>query len=81
VAEILERSRYRDEWKIIPYGEIRFMGDDLGSLLSLILPGSLLFGSFSKIISPGMRIGMDSGTGLEMMDKLITAKQASDLTL
>ena len=60
-----------------PYGEIRFIGDDLLPIKSY-LPGSLLFGSFSKIISPGMRMGWIVAP-LEVMDKLITAKQASDL--
>ena len=37
-----------------PYGDIRFMGDDILPIKSL-LPDSILFGTFSKIVSPGMR--------------------------
>lgn len=60
-----------------PYGEIRFMGKELPPVKSY-LPDSVLFGSFSKIISPGMRLGWMVAPG-EVMDKLIIAKQASDL--
>ncbi|EKF86053.1 PLP-dependent aminotransferase family protein [Methanobacterium formicicum] len=60
-----------------PYGEIRFMGDDIPPIKSH-LPDSILFGTFSKIVSPGMRMGWIVAPP-EVMDKLITAKQASDL--
>lgn len=60
-----------------PYGEIRFMGEDIPPIKSH-LPNSILFGTFSKIVSPGMRMGWIVAPP-EIMDKLITAKQASDL--
>ncbi len=60
-----------------PYGEIRFMGEDIPPIKSH-LPDSILFGTFSKIVSPGMRMGWIVAPP-EIMDKLITAKQASDL--
>lgn len=60
-----------------PYGEIRFMGDDLLPVKSY-LPSSLLSGSFSKIISPGMRLGWVVAPE-EVMEKLVITKQASDL--
>jgi len=60
-----------------PYGEIRFMGEDIPPIKSH-LPDSILFGTFSKIVSPGMRMGWIVAPP-EVMDKLITAKQASDL--
>lgn len=60
-----------------PYGDIRFMGDDILPIKSL-LPDSILFGTFSKIVSPGMRMGWIVAPS-EVMDKLITVKQASDL--
>ncbi len=60
-----------------PYGEIRFMGEDLLPIKSYI-NDSILFGTFSKIVSPGMRMGWIVAPP-EVMDKLITAKQASDL--
>jgi 2-aminoadipate transaminase len=60
-----------------PYGEIRFMGDDLPSIKSYV-NDSILFGTFSKIVSPGMRMGWIVAPP-EVMDNLVTAKQASDL--
>ncbi|WP_321422180.1 PLP-dependent aminotransferase family protein [uncultured Methanobacterium sp.] len=60
-----------------PYGEIRFMGEDIPPIKSHS-PDSILFGTFSKIVSPGMRMGWIVAP-LEVMDKLVTAKQASDL--
>lgn len=60
-----------------PYGEIRFIGEDIPPVKSY-LSDSILFGSFSKIVSPGMRLGWIVANE-EVMDKLITLKQASDL--
>ncbi len=60
-----------------PYGEIRFMGEDIPPIKSL-LTDSILFGTFSKIVSPGMRMGWIVAPQ-EVTDKLVTAKQASDL--
>nr|WP_319374571.1 PLP-dependent aminotransferase family protein [uncultured Methanobacterium sp.] len=60
-----------------PYGEIRFMGEDIPPIKSH-LPDSILFGTFSKIVSPGMRMGWIVAPP-KVMDKLVTAKQASDL--
>ena len=60
-----------------PYGEIRFIGEDLPPIKSYI-ENSVLLGSFSKIVSPGMRLGWIVADK-EIMNHLITAKQASDL--
>ena len=60
-----------------PYGDIRFMGDDIPPIKAQ-LPDSILFGTFSKIVSPGMRMGWIVAPP-KVMDKLVTAKQASDL--
>jgi 2-aminoadipate transaminase len=60
-----------------PYGEIRFMGDDLPPVMKY-LDRSVLLGSFSKIVSPGMRLGWIVADD-EIMNHLVTVKQASDL--
>jgi 2-aminoadipate transaminase len=60
-----------------PYGEIRFMGDDLPPVMKY-LERSILLGSFSKIVSPGMRLGWVVADD-EIMNHLVTVKQASDL--
>jgi 2-aminoadipate transaminase len=61
-----------------PYSEIRFMGEDLPSMRHYLSGDSVLFGSFSKIVSPGMRLGWVCAPP-HIMDKLVIAKQASDL--
>ncbi len=62
-----------------PYGELRFLGEDLPYIQSFGSNYSILLGSFSKIVTPGMRIGWICTTNHEIMDKLVIAKQASDL--
>jgi len=60
-----------------PYGELRFTGEDLPCIRKYS-ENTILLGSFSKIISPGLRIGWICA-GKEIMEKLIVAKQAADL--
>jgi 2-aminoadipate transaminase len=60
-----------------PYGEIRFMGEDIPPVKAYLGNG-VLFGSFSKIVSPGMRLGWIVANK-EIMEKIIIAKQALDL--
>lgn len=61
-----------------PYGELRFMGRDLASMRNYLNDRVFLLGSFSKIVSPGLRLGWICGQE-GAMEKLIIAKQASDL--
>ena len=61
-----------------PYGELRFLGEDLPPLFAFTGGDSLLCGSFSKIAAPGFRIGWVVAAG-ETYDKLVIAKQAADL--
>ncbi len=62
-----------------PYGELRYHGERLPSLASLDADGMVIhLSTFSKTISPGMRIGWVVATE-EIIQALIRAKQASDL--
>lgn len=61
-----------------PYGELRFMGDDLPSMREYLGDGAVLLGTFSKTVSPGFRLGWICARG-ELMEKLVIAKQAADL--
>jgi len=61
-----------------PYSDLRFSGTAPQSMRSLLDSQAILLGSFSKTIAPGMRLGWICANH-EIMDKLIIAKQASDL--
>lgn len=62
-----------------PYGELRFEGEYLPYIGVGKLKNSILLGSFSKIVTPGMRIGYIISKNIEILDNINTAKQASDL--
>jgi len=61
-----------------PYYDIRFAGEDLPLIRNFLEDNSILLGSFSKIVSPGLRLGWICAKE-EIMEKIIIAKQASDL--
>lgn len=61
-----------------PYGELRFAGENAPSMRAFLNGQSILLGSFSKIVAPAMRLGWICAKP-EIMEKLIIAKQASDL--
>jgi 2-aminoadipate transaminase len=66
-----------------PYGEIRFLGNDLPAIRTFVQEAgagdrAVLLGTFSKIVSPGVRLGWIVA-GPEIMEKLVVAKQAADL--
>lgn len=62
-----------------PYGDLRYEGESIDSLFKLGGPDSvILLKTFSKILSPGLRLGMVVGDK-EIIRKLVMAKQATDL--
>ena len=63
-----------------PYGELRFRSDGAkrSSFYQLVRKNTVLLGSFSKIVAPSFRIGW-LVAGDEIMERLVVAKQASDL--
>ncbi len=61
-----------------PYGDLRFMGEDVPSMRAFLKDQTILLGSFSKLVSPGFRLGWICARE-EVMEKLVVAKQAADL--
>ncbi len=61
-----------------PYKELRFEGQARSSMRHWLGDKAVLLGSFSKIVAPGLRMGWVCAPR-ETLDKLIVAKQASDL--
>lgn len=62
-----------------PYGELRFEGERLPYIGAGKLPNSILLGTFSKTIAPGMRIGFLISENKELLKHISVAKEASDL--
>ncbi|MBQ0138730.1 MAG: PLP-dependent aminotransferase family protein [Kurthia sp.] len=62
-----------------PYGELRFEGEDLPYIAAGKSTNSVVLGSFSKTVTPGMRLGFIISKNKELMEHIETAKQASDL--
>lgn len=60
------------------YGELRFAGDPMPPVKKHLPEGTVMTGSFSKIVAPGMRIGWIYAEK-EVIDLLTVAKQATDL--
>jgi 2-aminoadipate transaminase len=61
-----------------PYGELRFMGEALPSMKSYLPDSTIVLGSFSKVVTPGLRLGWICAAP-EVMEKIVVAKQSSDL--
>ena len=62
-----------------PYGELRFRGDEIPTIKSLDTDGLVVYcSSFSKIISPAIRVGYISSPS-ELASKIVVAKQGSDV--
>lgn len=61
-----------------PYADLRFSGTPRKTLWELLPDQTILLGSFSKTVAPSLRLGWLVAPP-EIMEKLIIAKQASDL--
>jgi len=62
-----------------PYGELRYVGEDIPSLKSMDREGRVVFTStFSKVLSPGIRTGWVVADK-SILKKLIIAKQSTDV--
>ncbi|TDC96922.1 PLP-dependent aminotransferase family protein [Saccharopolyspora aridisoli] len=77
IADIAARH---DLWLIEddPYGELRYSGRPLRPLSGRVPDRSIYLGSFSKIVSPGMRVGWLRAPA-QLRQQLTILKQAADL--
>lgn len=62
-----------------PYGELRFDGERLPYIGAGKLPNSIVLGTFSKTVTPGMRTGFIISQNTELLKHISVAKEASDL--
>lgn len=62
-----------------PYGELRFTGEHLPYTAAGKMINSVVLGSFSKTVTPGMRLGYILTKNHELLNHVETAKQATDL--
>ena len=62
-----------------PYGELRYRGEAIPTIKSMDTEGRVIYvGSFSKTLSPGMRVGFLVGHA-DLMERIIVVKQANDV--
>ncbi len=62
-----------------PYGELRFAGEDVPTFKSMDTDGRVVYcGSFSKVLSAGMRVGFVCGNET-LIQKMVVAKQVEDV--
>ncbi|WP_040196070.1 PLP-dependent aminotransferase family protein [Candidatus Soleaferrea massiliensis] len=62
-----------------PYGDLRYSGEDIPSIKSMDTDGIVIYcGSFSKILSPGLRVGFVVANK-QPLSKIIVAKQVADV--
>ena len=62
-----------------PYGKLRFEGQHLPYIGAGKLKNSIVLGSFSKIVTPGMRTGFIISKNKDLIKHISIAKEASDL--
>lgn len=61
-----------------PYGDLDYQGHRLPCLYSLASENTIYLGSFSKILTPGLRLGFIVASE-QFISKLVQLKQAADL--
>ena len=62
-----------------PYGELRFSGEEVPTFKSMDESGRVIyFGSFSKVLAPGMRLGFTSAPA-PLLERMIICKQTEDV--
>ena len=62
-----------------PYGELRFAGEEVPTIKSMDTDGRVIYcGSFSKILSAGMRVGFLCAHA-DLVSKIVVAKQVEDV--
>lgn len=62
-----------------PYGDLRFEGQSLPYIGAGRLKNSIVLGTFSKTVTPGMRTGFIISENKEILRNISVAKEASDL--
>lgn len=61
-----------------PYGELRYEGEDVPPICTLIPERTIYLGTFSKTLSPGLRLGWIVCPEV-LMERFVQAKQGCDL--
>ncbi|MBQ7186710.1 MAG: PLP-dependent aminotransferase family protein [Ruminococcus sp.] len=62
-----------------PYGDLRFAGEDIRCIKSLDTEGRVIYsGTFSKILSPGIRVGYVCAHK-DIIQKIVVCKQVADV--
>ncbi len=62
-----------------PYGDLRFAGEAVAPIKTMDKNGRVIYvGSFSKTLSPGLRVGFVA-CHRDIMDRIVVAKQVNDV--